>query len=328
MSAEGNAGNVWNAGTLEWLPNGNYSNRSIPTVAGLYPLWDRPSLAKEVEDGAHYLPGSATGTRETILTSAVDASPQWLLRLPMPGWAPVIAAWFTAAFFLLLTFKLVAPALLCGVVALGALLRWGWELDPPPRHPAVHVGGGVRLPDYATGPGSQAWWAIVILMLVAGALYDCLLFSYLYLWTVSPQVWPAAMPSAALPLSAAGLVVASSAAVGYANRQLKRRGGCEALLLAVPLLIVAFLLNVRAQEDVSPTDSAYGAIVYTVLSVDGFFVAVAVTLALYALARRAAGLLDGARRVNFDNARLFWHYVAAQTLAGMAMVHGFPRLVE
>jgi cytochrome c oxidase subunit I+III len=116
--------------------------------------------------------------------------------------------------------------------------------------------------------------------------------------------------------------------VGYANRQLKRRGGCEALLLAVPLLIVAFLLNVRAQEDVSPTDSAYGAIVYTVLSVDGFFVAVAVTLALYALARRAAGLLDGARRVNFDNARLFWHYVAAQTLAGMAMVHGFPRLVE
>src|SRR5687767_6180510 len=28
MASEENAGNVWNAGTLEWLPNGNYSNRS------------------------------------------------------------------------------------------------------------------------------------------------------------------------------------------------------------------------------------------------------------------------------------------------------------
>src|SRR5690606_6678821 len=38
MSAEGNAGNVWSAGTLEWLPNGNYSNRSVPRVESLYPL--------------------------------------------------------------------------------------------------------------------------------------------------------------------------------------------------------------------------------------------------------------------------------------------------
>jgi hypothetical protein len=32
--------------------------------------------------------------------------------------------------------------------------------------------------------------------------------------------------------------------------------------------------------------------------------------------------------VVFDNARLFWHYGVAQTLAGMAMIHGFPRLVS
>ncbi|CAI08700.1 Cytochrome c oxidase, subunit I [Aromatoleum aromaticum EbN1] len=40
MSAEDNAGNVWQAGTLEWLPNGNYSNRSIPVVTSREPLWD------------------------------------------------------------------------------------------------------------------------------------------------------------------------------------------------------------------------------------------------------------------------------------------------
>ena len=29
----------------------------------------------------------------------------------------------------------------------------------------------------------------------------------------------------------------------------------------------------------------------------------------------------------FDNARLLWHYVVGQNLAGLALVHGFPRWV-
>ena len=35
-----NTGNVWRAGTLEWLPNGVYGTRSIPIVASREPLWD------------------------------------------------------------------------------------------------------------------------------------------------------------------------------------------------------------------------------------------------------------------------------------------------
>ena len=90
LAVEHNAGNVFNAGTLEWLPTGHYSVRSIPTVTSREPLWDQPNLADEVEDGRHYLPGTATGRRETIITSPVDAKPQYLLQLPGPGWAPFI----------------------------------------------------------------------------------------------------------------------------------------------------------------------------------------------------------------------------------------------
>ncbi len=327
MSAEGNAGNVWNAGTLEWLPNGNYSSRSVPEVASREPLWDQPGLAKEVEEGRHYLPGTATGSRETIITSTVDARPLWLMRMPMPGWAPVLAAWFTAAFFMLLTFKLVLIATVCGVTAVGSLLHWAWELDPPANHPPADIGGGLRLPVYMAGPDSQAWWAMVILMLVAGSLYGCLLFSYLYLWTVSPEVWPATVPDAVWPLAAAGLLVLSSGAVGYANRAVSRNGDCRALLFAVPLLVAALAVNFLAHRGLSPQESAYGAIVYAVLSIDGFFAVVVITMALFSVARRFAGRLDSERRVTFDNARLFWHYTVAQTLAGIAMVHGFPRLV-
>jgi cytochrome c oxidase subunit I+III len=328
MSAEANAGNVWNAGTLEWLPAGNYSSRSIPIVGSPYPLWDEPRLAEQVEAGAYYLPGAATGGRDTLVTSAADAKPQWVLRLPMPGWAPVFGAWFTAACFLLLTFKLVWPALACAVVAIAALFHWGWGLDPPADRPAVDIGGGLRLPVYASGASSQAWSAVVVLMLVAGSLYGCLLFSYLYLWIVSPGVWPDAAPGPAYPLGAAVLLVLSSSAVWYANRGVARDGDCRALVLAVPLLAAAMALSIVAHRDLSPVQSAYGAIVHAVLMIDGFFAVAAIALALFALARRAAGRLDRVRRVTFDNARLFWHYVVAQTLVGLLLVHGFPRLAN
>jgi heme/copper-type cytochrome/quinol oxidase subunit 3 len=181
---------------------------------------------------------------------------------------------------------------------------------------------------YATGPLSQAWWAMVILMVVGASLYGCLLFSYLYLWTVSPQVWPrvSALAPAIYPLAAAGLLLLSSGATALAHRTLARRGHCYPLALAVPLLAAAIGTSFVAQRELAPAESAYGAIVYAFLAIDACFVAGAIVLALFALARQGAGYLNRVRRVTFDNARLFCHYTVAQTLAGLAMVHGFPRL--
>ena len=326
MAVEGNAGNVWNAGTLEWLPSGTYSQRSIPRVDSDYPLWDRPGLAGEVEDGGWYLPGSATGGRDTLLTSAVDARPQYVLRMPMPGWAPLVAALFTAAFFLLLTFKLVWISAACGVVALAAMLHWGWSLDPPVDGRLAHIGGGIHLPTYMSGPSSQAWWAMVVLMLVSATLYGCVVFSYVFLWHRSPEVWPARLPPIGYALAAAALLAASSAGVAWADRRVGRSGDCRVLWLALPLLLAGWAAALAAQHAVSPKQDAYGAIVYAVLSVDGFFVATTAVLALFALARHATGRIDRVRRVNFDNARLFWHYTVAQSLVGLVLLHGLPRI--
>jgi len=327
LSPESNAGNVWHAGTLEWLPSGTYSTRSIPAVESDYPLWQQPGLAQQVEAGAHYLPGSATGARDTLVTSPFEARPQYVQRLPMPGWAPVLAAWFTAAFFLLLTFKLVWISAACGIVALAAIVQWGWSLDAAPGGSPADIGAGIRVPTYMTGPRSHAWWAMAVLMLVAASLYGCLAFSYLFLWTASPRPWPASVAPMALPLAALAMLVASSALWGHARRSLERGGGIGATWIALPLLLGGWAVSAWSLRDFAPTRDAHGAIVHAFLSVDGFFVAVAITLALFALARRMAGKLDGARRVNFDNARLFWHYTVGQAAVGLAIVHGFPRIV-
>src|SRR5690606_38313848 len=55
------AGNVYQGGTLEWLPGDVYSTRSIPVVHSRYPLWDQPRINEEVEKGQYLLPCSATG---------------------------------------------------------------------------------------------------------------------------------------------------------------------------------------------------------------------------------------------------------------------------
>ncbi|MEO5771526.1 MAG: cbb3-type cytochrome c oxidase subunit I, partial [Burkholderiaceae bacterium] len=330
MASDQNAGNVWNAGTLEWLPSGSYSNRSIPIVESREPLWDDPALARNVEDGHYYLPDAPTGGRETLVTHPLTAEPQWLMRMPTPGWAHFIGALFTAGFFLLLTVKATLPALLCAVIAVAALLHWAWVLDPKPLPQPLHIGGGIHVPAYMCGPQSQSWWAMVVLMLVAGTMYGCAAFSYLYLWTSASRWWPAAdaVPGLALPALAVVVLLASSVAVEWAGRCLQRgRSPVPGLVGAMAFFGLGFALEIATQRQLSPSASSYGAAVYLLLSMQGFIGVVAAVLAAYAVARSLAGLLDRERRVNFDNARLFWHYAVGQSLVGSLLLHGFVRWV-
>ena len=334
MASEENAGNIWNAGTLEWLPNGNYSNRSVPIITSAYPLWDQPNLADDVEAGRYYLPNAPTGGRETIVTSPIDARPEWLLQMPTPAWSPWLAAVFTAAFFLLLTVKLVAVAIVCGLIAVASVIAWLWETDPGYSHPPVEIGGGIRLPVYITGPSSQSWWAMIVLILVTGTVFACLVFSYLFLWTVSPDVWPkhGDLPSLSFGALAAALAGASSAAVAFASRALKRDQvwPMRIALACAPALIVAAVAvdwYGQWQSGLRPQASAYGAVVYTTVALNAFLVAVVAIMAFYTIARSLAAKLNTSRRVTFDNTILYWHYTVLQILIGLALIHGVTRLL-
>jgi cytochrome c oxidase subunit I+III len=334
FAIEHHAGNVWKAGTLEWLPSGPYATRSIPKVTSREPLWDQPALAEEVEAGGYFLPGAPTAGLETIIGSPLDARPQYLLQMTGPSWMPIGSAAFTAAFFLLLTLKQVLPACVCGAIALAMIVRWMWDTDPGTSHPAVDIGDGIRLPVYMAGPASHSWWAAVVLVLVAIATYGAMVFSYLYLWTVSPKFWPAAdtMPPLTYPLAAAALLALASGAIVFASRALDdgaKRSMGGALVVALVALCAAFGVDLYAmlETTIMPRQSSYGAAVFTIVSTQGFCVTVVVAMTLYTLCRAGAGLLDRVRRVTFDNTMLLAHYTVAQGAVGLAVVHGFPRLV-
>ena len=138
----------------------------------------------------------------------------------------MLAALFTAAFFLGLTVQLYAPAVICGVLAVACVLVWMWDTDHGPVRPSVDIGGGLRLPVYVTGPESHSWWAMIVLIIVTGTAFACLVFSYLFLWTITPGAWPPPGVRLAplwIGLVAAGLYAASSVAMLVAGRVLAQR---------------------------------------------------------------------------------------------------------
>jgi cytochrome c oxidase subunit I+III len=333
---DGGEDNPWGAATLEWLPQKVYAARSIPHVTSRDPLWDQPGLADEVREGHHYLPNAPTGGRETIVTSAIDAKPEYVLQMPGPSWTHVLAAAFTAACFLLLTIKVVIPAMVSAVLAIVFCLAWVWQLDKGPGAGPVDIGGGMKLPTYMTGPTGHGWWAMVVLMIVGGSLYVTYLFSYLYLWTVSPQVWPqtaAALPTLGWPAMSALLVLAAVIAFLMAARSLRsnrQRAHTPWLALAGAVFgaaAVAIEFWAQWQTGIRPSDSAYAALVYANVVLNGQLLIAVLIMAGFVAARFWAGLVHRDRNASLENTSLLLYYAAAQTALGLVLIHGAPRLL-
>ncbi len=326
------AGNVWNAGTLEWLPTGYHQTRSIPYVTSREPLWNQPGLADEVEAGLHYLPGASTGGRETLITSPIAARPQYVLQIPGPSWWPLLGAVFTAIFFFMLTVKWMLPAYVTGVAAVACIIRWMWDTEPAPKGRA-DIGGGLVLPTHMTGPQSHSWWATVILLLVCGTSFACLVFSYLFLWTTREDFFTPAnltLPAFGWPLVSVLLYALSAALLAIAGRRLGENHASMrgAIVLALAALIAAGGVDLYAftMFGPSPTGSSHGAMISAIVWFQLLFVAIIAVMAGFTLAKSWAGLLDRVRRASFDNTMLIWRYTVVQGIIALAIFHLFPRL--
>ncbi len=334
--------NPWNAGTLEWLPTQNYGTRSIPQVESREPLWQRPTLAAEVEAGRHWLPGTVTGLRETMVTSPVQARPLHLLVLPGDSWLPLLAGLGTAGFFLLLTVKWFVVASAFGLGGLAAMLAWLWQSDRPVGRTGeagrAQVAEHCALPIGATGMGSHSWWATVVLIVVDGSIFASFLFAHLHvslLATVCPPPG-ARLPADSLVWVAVALAAASAAAMGFLCR---RRSGERllrghlafsfSLLLALALAVAAWAIGLAAHDaaGLAPRANAWSATVAALLAWQGFHVVVLGVMGAYLLVRRWSGWLVPGQRATLDNIALFWQYTLLQGALAIAAVQWLPRLL-
>ncbi|MBK8019050.1 MAG: cbb3-type cytochrome c oxidase subunit I [Betaproteobacteria bacterium] len=324
-------GNPWQAGTLEWLPGGNYGVRSIPRIGERYPLWDRPGLPGEVERGEHLLNDAPTGRRESLVTSAVAARPQYLQILAGPSPWPLLAGLGTAAFFFLLTVKWTWVAGAAGAFTIVALWRWLWPLEPAVPAGPVDV-GGVRLPVGASGSASVAWWGTVVLVVTAVMVLASLLFAYFHLRHVA-AVWPpsgvrlpdgvASLVSALACVASAALLIAAGRAIARDARRAFGAAWIGAWLAAAGAHAALLVANAPAREEAAA--SAYGASVWMLAVYQASFGALQTVLFVFVLARAVGGRLASERRNAFDCARLLCFYTLLQHVIIVTVTAGLPR---
>ncbi|MDB5840739.1 MAG: ctaD [Herminiimonas sp.] len=335
--AEKPVGNPWHAATLEWLPAEDYATRSIPTVASREPLWDRPSLPAEVQAGQHWLPGTVTGLRETIVTGPVRALPRYLLILPTDSWWPLIAAAGTAGFFLLLTIKQTLIAWACGITAIVGVIVWLWQSDRVPPQATAKVADDVVLPVGATGSASHSWWATIIMLIVDGTIFASLLFAYIHISMRLPVSCPppnAALPAPLWPLLSCGLLLTGSALMASAQRGLHPAAPQKRLRLAVmaalACLIGAFACDFIGQRlaGLDPSAQAWSATVAALVGYQGFHVVVLAIIAVYLCARSWRKLLTPSSRATLDNSALIWHYTTLQGIACAAAINIVPLFMD
>jgi cytochrome c oxidase subunit I+III len=328
---EQEVGNPWNAPTLEWLPTEEHGNRSIPRIVSADPLWDQPALAVEVEAGRHYLPGSATGKRETVVTSPVGAEPRYVLILPTDSWWPLIGAAGTAGFFLLLTMKLTLVAWICAIVAVIAIVAWLWQSDRPPPIASARVSDTLTLPVGATGTASPSWWATFIMLVVDATIFASFVFAYIH---TSMRLTVCPPPNAALadplwPLLSAGLLLAGSMLVALSKRAIGRTMLPWLVLAALGCMLAAFACDFNGHRlaGLDPTAQAWSATVAAMLAYQGLHVAAMTIVALYLCARAWRGHVGERSRATLDNTALMWHYTTLQGIAASVAIHLVPKLM-
>lgn len=120
--------NPWDAPTLEWStpsPPPAYNFTVIPTVASRHPLWEdrlREGTGRSALDEGLLLDHG----RETVATTALDAEPDAILKMPGDSCAPLVLALALGALFFGLLIHAWGFAGAATAVALLATLAWLW----------------------------------------------------------------------------------------------------------------------------------------------------------------------------------------------------------
>ncbi len=326
--------NPWQAGTLEWmgeLPPQPWGVRSIPEIDSRYPLWDQPNFVQHVDEGRFYLPDADERTRETLVTSVIDATPQQCLRVSGPSFVTLLAALTLGGFFIFGTFHWWWPALVSAVAATGVIVYWLWTATGRiPAKEEKDVGLGVKLPTYVSGAQSVGWWAVLITMLADFTAFVSLIFGYFFYWTLHEDFPPAnAGPGVTWPCLAAALLLAAWGATLGARRANARDRArlCYLWLILGALLAVAgsaALVAGPLRTGLEPASGVYPATVWVIVAWTVFHVAVGILMQLYCLARRAAGRMTARHSLDIGNVALYWHFVALMAAIAVGVIAGFP----
>ena len=315
----------WEGDSLEWAttsPPPTYNFPYLPVVHSRSPMWDD----RTPERGGHIdlVEDPLDEGREVFTTSALDATPDAVLRMPTPSYLPLLAALaLTAAVVSMLVEVYVGWVV--GIAILGLILAaWLWTSpeDAPQRVAQIRERAHLPVVQLA-GPHAPGRWGMILFIVTEGVLFGSTISSYFLLRGDAPS-WPVGevgLPDLVMPAILTGLIVLGSASMFWAQRQVA--GGPDeperpnALRLGL-LLAMAFGVAFLAlqgyefwQADFGPTTNAYGSIFFLITGAHAAHLGVAVGMAGWVLIRTWFVSHEPGHRSDIPNVSLFWHFVTA-----------------
>lgn len=166
---------------------------------------------------------------------------------------------------------------------------------------------------------SIAFWGVILLSVTEGVLFLNLLFSYVYLWSIS-TAWPpgdVTPPELGFVSIRTVALLSSSLTIWFAERAIGRgqRRRVWAWTLVTVALAVFFLAGhlheflVKLPTEFTWNDHAYGSLYWTILNVHGAHVAVGILIWLFVLVRLGRGAYGPDEDTQFATAAIYWHFV-------------------
>ena len=337
------ADNPWDAGTLDWAtptPPPDEGYRTIPIVQSRYPLWEQHALDRgsaEQERVVRGLAETPDAWRAQLVTGAVTAEPQAIVRLSGPSIWPLITGIVLTLNFVATLFDIYWLLGLSIVGTVGAAIGWLWPSKEERERRLAGEGTTVHgLPVYTSGTSAPAWWTMMHVILVVAVATACLVLSYYYL-RAGAESWPPSggPPDVLLALLATGAAVGGTAAAWWAERRVRRGALGQlkvGLAVAAALWTAFFALLVMdvvalATGSASPTAHAYGSAVVTLLGYQEVLAVGALVLLGVVLTQALLGYFDEHRFLAVQNTALFCTAAAASWLVLAGVVYLSPRVM-
>jgi heme/copper-type cytochrome/quinol oxidase subunit 1 len=328
--------NPWNADGLEWSttsPPAVYGSVHIPTVVTRHPLWD-----DHVEEADPRGERVLNGGRFTLSTTAVDAAPVALARMPEDTITPVLAALALTGLFAALLARQLWLAAIAAAATLAVFAVWMLpqaRKEQEKAHAAREAAPSAPVPEPLVtavdrARGTAGMWLFIATEL---ALFSMLFFAYYYLGP-----WPTEdAPKLTYALVMLAVLLLSSGVLHWGESRLARGDVRRAKLALLGTLgLGATFIVLQAIESsvhlrtLSPRSGSYGSIFYTLTGFHAAHLVLGFLMLAYVLffSRLDSNLGASPRPPHgaYRNASRYWHFVDFVWVFIVALLYVAPHL--
>jgi cytochrome c oxidase subunit III len=199
---------------------------------------------------------------------------------------------------------------------------------------SANVYDASMLPAFASGSRAPLWWAILLLVVIETMVFATFIASYFYL-RFNVAYWPPAgaeLPKLLLPTLNTLVLMASSAAVYWADSGISRHGDVRRLKIGMALAILLSLVFLTLkvieyyQVEYFWDTHAYGSLIWTIVIFHSAHVGSVTLKGGVVLTQAFQGHFTRYRHLGVQVNGIYWHFVVLIWIPLYLTIYIVPRI--